>query len=126
MENYLKAVMVSVVSALVLRFLTLSMFIPTFLSAFLVSIVAIVLFRINDLKEALIVALTSYLFSSALIGTYVYGLLYSMGLNSITFQFGLMDLIDNLLTPITSVFAAMIGIYFTSDSRSKLSLEQTG
>jgi hypothetical protein len=112
MKKYLKAVAISVFSTLVLKFLTLGMTIPAFLPAFVVSIAAIVLLGIDDSREALIVSLTSYLFSSVIISTYLYGVLFYMGLNSITFQFGLIDLVDNLLTPIAAIIAAMIGSFF--------------
>ena len=119
MESYLKAGILAIISTSVLKVLTLGVLVPSFLPAFIVAIVLIVIFKIENIKEALVVVLMSYFFSTSLISTFMYVFLYFGGLTLITFQLTMLDIIDSLLTPITAIVAAFIGIYFVKITHPK-------
>ena len=115
MEAYLKAGIWGVVLAFALNFLISTVgigAIPPFLPAFLVVIIVVAIFKIDGIKEVLVVALMSYFFSNALWEALVYSLLYFMEPVQVTLEFSILPLIDMVLTPITSVVAVYLGTYF--------------
>lgn len=116
METYLKAGIYGVIVTCVLNLLISGVgLVPPFLPAFIAVIAIIVVFKMDGIKEALVVALMAYFFSDAFLGAFIYGLLYFehfMEPVQVTIQFSIISLINLSLTPITAIVAAYLGTYF--------------
>jgi len=82
-------------------------FIPSFLSAILV----IYLYRINDIRDALIVAFSVYLFTNGILGAAILGSLYLQGMPYNTDWIPqLYDVILYTFEPISAFIAGYIGV----------------
>ncbi len=116
METYLKAGVLGVILTFALNFLLSGLgIIPPFLPAFIAVIVITAIFKIDGIKEALIVGFMAYLFSDIFLGALAYVLLYFeyfMEPVQVTIQFSVLSLINLILTPFTAVVAAYLGTYF--------------
>ena len=117
METYLKAGIYGVVLSIAVNLLMLTFGLggfPPFLSAFIAVIAIIFFYKIENVKEALVVSLMSYFFSNSFFSAFLYGLLYIETLTEpvmVEIQFSVLDLIDLIFTPIITIIAAYLGVY---------------
>ena len=120
METYLKAGIYGAILAFALNFIIYLFNIgwfPPFLPAFIAVITIIVIFKMEQIKDALVVALLSYFFSDAFLGIFVYSLYFEQFTEpvQVIIKFSVISLVNLFLTPITAIVAAYLGTYFVKN-----------
>lgn len=112
-QNCWKAGISGAILTFVLKFLFVDLMVGLlgFIPAFFSVIVMIAVFKVNSFKEGFIVALMSYFFGDSLFMMFVYSFGYFV--EPIEIVIGdVLDLIGVLLTPVTSIVAAYLGVCF--------------
>jgi len=112
-QNCWKAGIWGAILTFVLKFLLVDLMVGLlgFIPAFLSVIVMIAVFKVNSFKAGFIVALMSYFFGDSLFLAFVYSFGYFV--EPIEIVIGdMLDLIGVLLTPITAIVAAYLGVRF--------------
>jgi hypothetical protein len=111
MDQSIKAGIVGIVLAV---FIDGSIYIPApldFLPAFLIVIFAIFVFRLNTLKDGLVVAFMTYVFTNGILGTIEFAYCYTSNQPYTISPVTLNVVIDPIITAISAFISAYVGVW---------------
>lgn len=98
--------------AIIINLFSLSLIYLYFVPSFLAAIIAIYAFRLETLRDGLVVAFMTYIFSDAILNTFIGATYYFANEQYPAFNFDVFTMLYPIISAVSAVVAAYLGMLF--------------
>jgi hypothetical protein len=117
MDRSLSAGIFGILLAVIINLFSLSTIYLYFVPSFLATIIAMYAFRLETLREGLIVAFMTYIFNDAILSTLIYAILYFENAAYPSFDVDVWIMLYPIISAISAVVAAYVGMLFAQSRK---------
>lgn len=89
-----------------------------FVPSFLIAILAIYIFRLGTLKDGLVAAFMTYIFSDGILGTIAVATYYFTNKSSVTVNIDAWTMVSPIVSAVTALIAGYVGVWLARKRKS--------